>query len=157
MESQTRSAVIAASATILAAVILVYGPRLRPDQIKTVDAQPTEAPKKMASVLTPGSLPPIPRPTRVVVHMTTNDTELFTRVQSSLVQAGYDVAHVRVIDSRRFPLHSQVRYFRPSDAPDAEKLVGVLRESGVVEVEKELIAGYASSARVNQFEVWVRP
>ena len=91
---------------------------------------------------------------RVYIQSTPADKERATVVQNSLRKAGFVVPG---IDTRPDPVRrTQVRFFRPDEIPQANKIADVLKGLGEQVMKPQPVAG-AERVRPNTFEVWLSP
>ena len=79
------------------------------------------------------------------------------RLQAALQKMGFIVPAIQTLATG--PDNNEVRYFRPEDAPKAEKIVALLQAENIGSVAAKLIPGFAKSKRIltNQFEIWFTP
>ncbi len=118
--------------------------------------------QRQADALPPADAPPSPvagppaKPGGTQVYLQFADAAQqaeVERLRGQLAQAGYKAPKAERVS--QVPSRTELRYFRPGDANDAQALAANLQRWGFDGVMARYVPGYAESAQRQQFELWL--
>jgi hypothetical protein len=122
-------------------------PTPRPDATPSATPRPTPSPSPTPVIAT--NITP-----RVYIQATSDSLGFARLCGSRLAKLGYTMPPLATVAN--VPQSTEVRYYRRSDAKDAEQIVALLRSWGVPDAQSKYLVGYESSTAVRprHFEIW---
>lgn len=118
----------------------------------------TPTPGPTASPMpTPASTPVLLLTPRIYMQSLDDESSRKVSVVASarLRQLGYAVQPVLFVD--KAPQNTQVRFYRKSDAKDADQIVSLLQNLGLGDAQSKYLVGFENSPKVRprHFEIWI--
>ncbi|MEO6726327.1 MAG: hypothetical protein ABIU20_01190 [Blastocatellia bacterium] len=92
---------------------------------------------------------------RVYVHIRNeNQRGPAKQIEQKLEAIGFNVPGIQRLDAA--PSNTEMRYFRQDDKQDAEKMISLLQEQGVIDAQAKYVPGNENSRamRPKHFELW---